>query len=197
MKKAREKKLVYVPDDVVDEVAEVSRRRGETISKFVEDALRQAVKVDRAGFDVKRFADFFQVLQASKVLGGVFVPFEVLSHLIEKAYSSGDKKILSAKWFESGVWHGKYLKEKFEDSVSAFRLFLEACRWDLDEVEVKKTENGVKVVCVSSVLTLEATEFLAEFVAGAMSGIGFKQEKKDVVKGMLILDFKPQSSAGS
>lgn len=190
MKRVREKKLVYVPEDVVEEVAEVSRRRGETISRFVEDVLRQAVKVDRAGFDIKRFADFFEVLQASRVLGGVFVPLEVLDHLLKKS-SGGERRGLLAKWCESGVWHGKYLKERFDDPVYALKVFLEACRWDLNEVEVKRDSDNVKVVCVSSVLTLEGTEILAEFVAGAMQGIGFKLVRKDVMRGLLVLDFKP------
>lgn len=192
MKRAGEKKLVYVPEDIVEEIAEFSRRRGETISKFVEDSLRQAVKVDRAGFDVKRMADFFEVMQASRVLGGVFLPEEVLSDLVKKAYK-GDRKGLLEKWCESGKWHGKYFKEKFEDPTYAFKIFLEACRWDLNEVEVKKNREHVKVVCVSSVLNLEGTELLAEFIKGAMFGMGFKLEKSDVVRGMLILEFKPET----
>lgn len=196
MKRVREKKLVYVPEDIVEEIAEFSRRRGETISKFVEDSLRQAVRVDRAGFDVKRMADFFEVMQASRVLGGVFLPEEVLSDLVKKAYKS-DRKGLLTKWCESGKWHGKYFKERFEDPTNAFKIFLEACRWDLNEIDVKKNGDRVKVVCVSSVLTLEETELLAEFIKGAMCGMGFKPEKSDLVRGMLILEFKSETKVGN
>ncbi|MEM2104661.1 MAG: hypothetical protein QW717_07230 [Candidatus Bathyarchaeia archaeon] len=196
MKKAREKKLVYVPEDVIDMIAEISRGKGETISKFVEDALRQAVRIDRAGYDVKKSADFFEVMQASKVLGGVFVPLEVLNYLVKKACGTGDKKGLNAKWRESGQWHGKYLKEKFDEPVYAFKLFLEACRWDLNEVEVKKGGDHFRLICVSSVLSLDETELLAAFAEGAISGMGFEMKSKDVVKGMIVLEFKPISSGG-
>jgi hypothetical protein len=195
MKRIREKKLVYVPQDIIDEIAEISRRKGETISKFVEDALRQAIRVERAGYDVKNFAEFFEVMQASRVLGGVYVPTEVLNFLVKRAYGS-ERKGLQAKWFESGVWHGKYLKERFQDPLQAFKIFLESCRWDLNEVQLKVNGDNVKVVCVSSVLTSEGTELLADFIEGIMYGIGFKLDDKDVVRGMLILEFKPQLSTG-
>lgn len=194
MKRNRGKKLVYVPQDVIDEIAEVSRRRGETISKFVEDALRQAVRVEKAGYEVKNFADFFEVMQASRVLGGVFVPLEVLNYLVKKS-SEGNRKSLHAKWQESGQWHGKYLKEKFEDPVYALKLFLEACRWDLSEVEVKNLGDCFKLVCVSSVHTLEETELLAAFAEGAIRGMGFELKSEEVVKGMLVLEFKPMISS--
>jgi len=196
MKRDRGKKLVYVPEDVIDEIAEVSKKRGETISRFVENSLRQAVRVDKAGFDVGQMADFFEVMQVSRVLGGVFVPLEVLNLLVKRAYG-GEKKSLHEKWRESGTWHGKYLKEKFEDPVNAFKVFLEACRWDLNEVEVKHGGDSAKVMCVSSTLTSEGTGLLADFIEGAMYGMGFKLENKDVVRGMLILEFKLGSSGGS
>ncbi|MEM3063630.1 MAG: hypothetical protein QW303_08855 [Nitrososphaerota archaeon] len=196
MKRSGEKKLVYVPQEILDDVAGVSRKRGETISKFVEDALRQAVRVEKGGYDVKRMAEFFEVMQVSRVLGGVFVPAEVLNFLVKRAYA-GEKKSLRGKWRESGVWYGKYLKEKFDDPIHAFKSFLEACRWDLDEVEAKHSSSYVKFVCISSMLTLEGTELLADFIEGAMSGLGFKLEKSDIIKGMLILEFKPAISCSA
>jgi len=97
---------------------------------------------------------------------------------------------LQAKWYESGKWHGKYLKERFGDPVQAFKNFLEVSRWDLSEVEVRQEGNTVKLRCVSTVLTTEGTELLAKFIEGAMHSIGYQTEKSDCVKGMIVLEFR-------
>jgi len=189
MPQPKGKKLVYVPEDLLEEVAKASRDRGETISKFVEEALRQAVRVNKAGYDPQQLAEYFEVMHAQKVLGGAFVPLEVLNYLTNKAYKE-EKEQLSAKWYESGKWHGKYLKERFEDPTQAFKAFLEASRWDLNEVQIKKEGETVKVRCVSTVLTQEATELLAKFIEGAMHSLRYRTEKTDCVKGMILIELK-------
>jgi hypothetical protein len=168
-------------------VAKASRGRGITITRFVEEALRQAVRVNKAGYDTQKLAEYFEVMQALKALGGAFVPLEVFNYLTNKACRE-EKEQLGAKWYESGKWHGKYLKEKFENPTQAFKAFLEASRWDLNEVEIKKEGEKVKVRCVSTLLTAEATEFLAKFIEGAMHSIGYKTVKNEYMKGMIILE---------
>jgi hypothetical protein len=189
MSKGKGKKLVYVSEDLIEEIAKISRNAGESVGKFVEDALRQSVRVNEAGYDLKQVANFFNVMQAHRVLGGVFVPSSVLDHLIEAVYPDGREQ-LQAKWYESGRWNGKYLKEKFDNPVEAFGCFLELSRWDLNAVEVKELGGSVKVRCVSTVLTSEGTELLAKFIEGVMDGLGYKTEKIDCLKGMIILESK-------
>ena len=190
MPQPKGKKLVYVPEDLLEEVAKASSGRGETISRFVEESLRQAVRVDKAGYPLQQLAEYFEIMQAQRVLGGAFVPLEVLNYLTNKACRE-EKEQLRAKWYESGKWHGKYLKERFEDPTQAFKSFLGASRWDLNEVEIKKEGEKVKVRCVSTILTQEATELLAKFIEGAMHGIGYQTEKNDSMKGMIVLEFQP------
>jgi hypothetical protein len=189
MAKGKGKKLVYVSEGLIDGVAKISRKKGESVGKLVEDALRQSVRVNEEGYDVKQVADFFNVMQAHRVLGGVFVPLDVLDYLIKAVYPDRREKLL-AKWFESGRWNGKYLKEKFENPIEAFGRFLELSRWDLNEVEVKDLGSSVKVRCVSTVLTEEGTELLARFIEGVMDGLGYKTERIDCLKGMIILESK-------
>lgn len=189
MAKTKGKKLVYVSEGLIEGIAKISRNRGESVGKIVEDSLKQSVIVSEEGYDMKQVADFFNVMQAHRVLGGVFVPSSVLEYLIEAVYPNGKEELL-AKWFESGRWNGKYLKEKFDDPVKAFACFLELSRWDLNEVEVKDLGDSVKIRCVSTVLTNEGTELLAKFIEGVMDGLGYKTEKVDCLKGMIILEAK-------
>ncbi|HKZ87730.1 MAG TPA: hypothetical protein VJ066_01065 [Candidatus Bathyarchaeia archaeon] len=189
MAKSKGKKLVYVSEGLIEGVAKISKNRGESVGKVVEDSLRQSVKVNEDGYDLKQVADFFNVMQAHRVLGGVFVPSSVLEYLIEVVYPDRREELL-AKWFESGRWNGKYLKEKFDNPVKAFGCFLELSRWDLNEVEVKELMSSVKIRCVSTVLTNEGTELLARFIEGVMDGLGYKTERLDCLKGMIILESK-------
>lgn len=189
MSKAKEKRLVYVPADLLEGVMRASRRRGESISRFVEEALRQAVRTNHLGYSPEQAAELLEVIQAQRILGGAFVPLDVLNYLTSKAYKD-EKEQLQAKWYESGRWHGKYLKEKFENPVQALKNFLEAARWDLSEVEVKREDNTIKVRCVSAVLTKEGTELLVKFIEGAVHSMGYQTEKSDYVKGMIALEFK-------
>ena len=189
MARTKGKKLVYVSEGLIEGVAKISRNRGESVGKVVEDSIRQSVRVNEEGYDVKQVTDYFSVMVAQRVLGGVFVPSSVLDFLVGSVYPDKREQLI-ATWYESGRWHGKYLKEKFEDPVTAFGCFLELSRWDLNEVEVKELNGAIKVRCVSTVLNDEGTEMLTKFIEGVMDGMGYKTPKADVLKGMIILQSK-------
>ena len=189
MSKAKDKRLVYIPGDIVKEVKEISRRRGESLSLFVSDVLRLALKADNLGYSPGQAAEFLDIIQAQRNLGGAFVPIDVLAYLNNKACGSGIEQ-LQKKWYESGMWHGKYINEKFKDPVQALKKFLKATRWDLNEVEVKQNKSKAKLRCISTLLTGEATELLARFIEGAMHSMGYQTDKKEAMKGMILLDFK-------
>jgi len=188
MPKAKDKRLVYIPGDIVEEVKEVSRRRGESLSLFVSEVLRLALKADNLGYSPKQAAEFMDIMKAQRNLGGAFVPVDVLDYLNSKACGI-DNEQLQIKWYESGIWHGKYINEKFQNPVLALREFLKATRWDLSEVEVKNNKNTIKFRCISTLLTGEATGLLAKFIEGAMHSIGYRTVKSDAMKGMIILEF--------
>jgi hypothetical protein len=184
----KDKKLVYVSSDLLEEITVASKSRGETITKFVEEALSQAVKVSTAGYDLKQLGQFFEVLYAQRILGGVFVPLDVLNFLTNVALKE-EKMSLANVWFESGKWHGKYLKERFDDPVKSLKTFLEVSRWDLSEIEVKRFGSTMRVRCVSAVLSEEATQMLARFIEGILQGFDYKLQKCDLLKGMIVMEF--------
>ena len=186
----RGKRLIYVSEDLLERIAKVARDEGISMNKLVEGALMETVKVNELGYSSKQMADFFNVLQTHRVLGGLFVPSGVLDYMIEKLCDGDALYQLQALWYESGKWNGKYLKEKFSDPIDAFRHFLELSRWDLNEVEVKSGANSVKVRCISTVMSLEGTQLLAKFIEGVMNGMNFKTVQADCLKGMIILEFK-------
>jgi hypothetical protein len=189
MSKSKGRRLVYVPDYIVEKAKKVSKGRGESLNLFVSEVLRMALTADRLGYTPKQAAEFLEIMHAQRNLGGAFIPADVLTYLNNKACDA-ELEQLEKKWYESGKWHGKYLNEKFEDPIQAFKKFLEATRWDLNEVEVKQNEHTIKFRCISTLLTGKATDLLATFIEGAMHSIGFQTTKSDTLKGMIVLDFK-------
>lgn len=189
MSSGKGKKLVYVSEALLEQAAKVSRDEDISLGRLVESSLLQAVKVNRLGYRSDQMADFFDVLQSNRVLGGLFVPTGVLDFMIEKCCKN-DSAELRGLWFESGQWTGKYLGEKFAAPVEAFKHFLELSRWDLNEVDVKVNGNSVKVRCVSTVMTLENTTLLSKFIEGILVGLGYVTEHVDCLKGMIILSSK-------
>jgi hypothetical protein len=183
------KRLVYVPEELIEEILAIARGRGETIGKFVEEAVRLAIRAHKAGLSPGRAAETLEVLLAQKVLGGVFAPQEAIDYMVEVLYKSGREELL-AKWFEGGKRHGRYLREKFTDPVEALRCFLEDTRWDLNEVDVLREGDSVRLRCFSTALSIEATEMLCSFLEGMVTGLGFESDSIECLKGMVIITFK-------
>jgi hypothetical protein len=183
------KKLVYVSEDLIDKAATVCRMENVSLSKLVEGALVETIKVHELGYSSKQMADLFDVLQANRVLGGLFVPSGVLDYMIEKA-SKADVAKLEELWCESGMWTGKYLKQKFSSPVESFNHFLQLSRWDLNEIDLKEDITGrVKVRCVSTVMSIEGTRLLEKFINGALVGMGYKLSSSECLKGLIIAQF--------
>jgi len=188
-RKSKGKRLLYISEDIIKEILEISRRRGQSISNFAEETLKLAVRTNHLGYTPEKTADLLEIMQTMKIFGGAFVPQNVLNYLTSMACEAG-KEQLQAIWYESGRLHGRYLKEKFEDPVKAFKNFLEVARWNLNEVQVEMNGDTVKVRCISTVMTAEETEMLSKFIEGAMHSMEYETEKSDCLKGMIFIEFK-------
>lgn len=184
MPRPKGKKLIFLAGDLVDGLMKAASREGKPFDTFVEGGLRQVLRAHGMGYsqeELTRFLEVYQVQRESMTL----IPLDVLNHLLGKA----EKDQLQAKWHDAGVWYGKYLKGKVDQPVQALGRLLRATRWDLDEVDVKEGGGTVKFRCFSSTLSAEGTGWLREFIEGAMHGLGYKTEKEDSVKGIILLEF--------
>jgi hypothetical protein len=182
----RDKKLVYISEGILDEVAEISKRKGESITKYIEDLLEQAVRIDRLGFRSEELADILEVIHVQRILGANFVPLDVANSAIENGTEAG----LGEKWYESGRLYGRYIRERFKDPVGVLKLMLRVMRWDLNEVDAIQEGQSVTFRCVSTSLTSPGASSLSRFIEGAMHGMGFSTEKVESMKGMVIGSFR-------
>lgn len=190
--KPRGKKLVYVSEDIVDSISEITKKRGESITKFVEDTLAEGVKVEKLGYAPEEAGEIMEVIQVQRVLGGTFVPLDVLN-FVSNPESAQQKQGLDSKWHESGRLYGRYIRERFSDPIKTFRAFLRVMRWDLNEVGFAKEGGTVSLRCVSTSLSIEGTMHLFEFLKGAMAGMGLRIIKSDCMKGMILMDMAAEA----
>jgi len=189
MSSGKGKRLVYVSEALLEQAAKVCRDEDISLGRLVEVSLLQSVKINRMGYRSDQMADFFDVLQSNRVLGGLFVPSGVLDLMLDQ-YSGADLEKLRTLWFECGRWTGKYVSEKFTNPIEAFASFLQLSRWDLNEVDIKKDGDKVRVRCISTIMTMESTNLLGRFIEGAMAGLGYTVLSVECLKGMVILSSK-------
>lgn len=182
------KRLIPIPEALLDGLMEASSKEGKPLNRYVEDALHQAVRIFKAGQDLTGMVRYFEILQSQKASGAVFTPLIVFDFLTKKAYTT-DKENLLDVWFESGKWYGKYLTEKFDNPVQSLADLLQAARWDLNEVDVKKINGKIKFRCTSTALTNQGTELLLKFIEGALAGMEYEIVKSEFMKGLVLVEF--------
>jgi hypothetical protein len=182
------KRLIPIPEALLRGLTEASSKEGKPLNRYIEDALQQAVRLFYAGQDLKGMVRYFEILQSQKASGAVFTPLIVFDFLTSKVYATDKEKLLDV-WFVSGKWYGKYLAEKFGNPVQALADLLQAARWDLNEVDVKKIDGKIKFRCTSTALTKEGTELLLKFIEGALAGMEYKTVKSEFMKGLVLVEF--------
>ena len=182
------KRLIPIPEALLRGLMDASSKEGKPLNKYVEEALQQAVKIFEAGQNLKGMVRYFEILQSQKASGAVFTPLTVFDFLTSKVYATDKEKLLDV-WFESGKWYGKYIIEKFENPVQALADLLQAARWDLNEVDVKKIDGKVKFRCTSTALTKEGTELLLKFIEGALAGMECETVKSEFMRGLVLVEF--------
>jgi len=189
--KSTAKRLISVREDLLEDVYRASVKEDTTVTKFVEDAIKYALKLSHLGLKSSCLTELCDVMQTYRALGGVFVPKDVLHFLSSQACGEATAP-LQTRWYDAGLWYGKFLKEKFSDPVQAFKSFLEVTRWDLNEVDLTRDRQGdlVKLRFISTILSNEETQFLLKFVEGVMTSLGYRITNCDSLRGIAAVEFK-------
>ncbi|MBA7557351.1 hypothetical protein ES705_50101 [subsurface metagenome] len=88
MSKSKRKRLDYIPEGILADITEAARRRGESLSMFVEETLRKALREKHLGYSREQATELLEVMNTHRILGGAFVPLDVLNYLTTKAYEA-------------------------------------------------------------------------------------------------------------
>ncbi len=193
-RRRKDKKLVMVPGDLVDQLLHLAAREGKPLSTFVEEQLEQVTRARHLGASLRDVVSFYEIMEELKSAGAMFTPSEVMKFLVGEVFPRQGEE-LRGKWYEAGQWYGKYLMAKFPDQVDALGRLLRATRWDLDEVKITRKGREVEVRCIANGLSMEETDALCNFVEGSMNSLGFGAKKKDCVRGIVHLVFEESHGA--
>ena len=182
-------KLLILPTHLVDRLKAIATRQGVSLSSFATDSLEQALKADEMDASLSDAVDAYRLSEIQRGAGMVDVPRSSLNQLIERLYPKrgGD---LRRVWEEAGHWYGEYLKAKLKPGETLAFLEKELLvAWNLDEAEVKVSDNEVSVRWVSFNMTEAFTELLLSYLSAVMGSLGYREVGRDSLRGMATLKY--------
>ncbi len=182
-------KFIIVPRQLANQLRALTARLGLSVSDFAVEALTQAMRAQELGSDLGEAVEMHRLNGVQRGAGNIQVTRTVLKEIISKLYvSDGDR--LRRLWREHGRWYGAYLKARLgrEDVLGFLERDL-LVTWNLDEAEVAQRDLMVSVRCVSFGMSGEFTELLVSYVVGVMEELGFTENERDVLRGLVSLKF--------
>jgi predicted hydrocarbon binding protein len=188
---SKDKKLIAVPGDLLEKIYAVSAKEGKTPFLYISEIFEQALRAHDIGKSLRQVIDAYIMIETVKNSGSTIISSESLYTIIQKIYGDGSDE-LRRKWFETGEWYGKYILAKFGELKNPEELknLIEAYLWDMNEIHLVRIEDKAVLKCISPHQPLELTELSASFLEGVMSALGYKCVRKDVVKGVILMEFK-------
>jgi len=182
-------KFIIVPRQLADQLRALTARLGQSVSDFAVEALTQAMRAQELGSDLGEAVELHRLSGVQRGAGNIQVTRTVLKEIIGKLYGS-DGDGLRGLWREHGKWYGAYLKARLgRDQVLGFLERDLLVTWNLDEAEVVQRDLMVSVRCVSFGMSEEFTELLVSYILGVMEELGFAENERDVLRGMVSLKF--------
>ena len=180
-------KFIVVPRQLADQLRLVAMRLGTSVSGFSVEALTQALRIHEMGADLKEAVDIYHLSDVQRGAGNVQVTRSVFRDIILKLYEE-DRDELLRVWGDHGKWYGAYLKAKLSrDEVLGFLEKDLLVSWNLDEAEITRRDLMVTIRLVSFGMSEEFTELLVSYVLGLMGELGFSENERDVLRGLVFM----------
>jgi hypothetical protein len=180
-------KFIVVPRQLADQLRLVAMRLGTSVSDFSVEALTQALRIHEMGADLKEAVDIYHLSDVQRGAGNVQVTRSVFRDLILRLYEE-DRDELLRVWGDHGKWYGAYLKAKLSrDEVLGFLEKDLLVSWNLDEAEITQRDLMVTIRLVSFGMSEEFTELLVSYVLGLMGELGFSENERDVLRGLVFM----------
>jgi len=183
-----DKKFIAVRADLLQKAIEISNRRGKTFYSFVNEIFEQAIKADELDLTLPEILEKYVFMEALRKSGAVMVTLDLLNYCIDKLLESHSEELLK-RWYESGVWYGKYLAAKFKDPLDALGKTLSMYFWEISEARVKAEGDGrasIKIIAPNQ--KQEHTELLASFLEGAVNALNYKVTRREFWRGIIIME---------
>lgn len=184
------RKLIAVPSELVNELNELANRNGVPFYRYTASALEEAVKAGRMGRTLREVVEFYEVMEMRKASGYILVPQDIVRWLIKKLWSK-EKDSLREMYLGAGRWFGRFLAAKYRrEALDFFFKVLKVSEWELEEVDLEEKGDVLRLRLTSLTLPEEETMLLMHYIEGVMESLRVKIEKKECMKGIIILELK-------
>jgi hypothetical protein len=184
-----DKKFIVVPAETANRLRLVSGRLGSSAVSYAEEVFNQAFRVDEMGSSLEEAVDTYRLVTVQRGAGSIFVNRARFKDLVERLYLE-DPEELSGIWYESGRWYGAYLLTKLNgEDIFGFLEKDLLVTWNLDEAEIKQQDVLVSMRCTSFGMSRELTDLLVHYLVGLMEELGYSENDRDVLRGLVIMKF--------
>ncbi|RLI33619.1 hypothetical protein DRO53_05100 [Candidatus Bathyarchaeota archaeon] len=182
-----DKKFIAVRGDLLQKVIEISNRRGKTVYGFVNEIFEQAIKADELDATLPEILEKYVFTETLRKAGAVMVTLDLINYCVDRLMENHSEDLLK-KWYESGVWYGRYLSAKFEKPLEALAKTLNMYFWEISEVRLSNSNGKTSIKIIAPSQKQEHTELLAKFVEGVVNSLNYKVERKEFWRGIIILE---------
>ena len=184
----KDTKLVFLPEDLVERLKEISIRKGTSITLYATEAIEQALRMEKLNAPIQDAVDIYQHHLISRGSGAVQIPRSQFNDLVSETYQI-DREALGDNWRQSGRWYGEYLRARMgEKSLSFLRDSLQVS-WNLDEVNIQSDGLNVEINFTSFVYTEPLTHLLVYYIDGIMDSLGYQNNEKEYLRGLSSLRY--------
>ena len=184
----KDTKLVFLPEDLVEKLKEISIRKGTSITLYAAEAIEQALRMEQLNAPIHEAVDIYQQHLISRGSGAVQIPRSQLNELVSETYQM-DKETLGVNWRQSGSWYGEYLRARMgEEALNYLRDSLQVS-WNLDEVNIQSDGLTVQIHFTSFAYTEALTHLLVYYIDGVMESLGFQNVEKEYLRGLSSLKY--------
>jgi hypothetical protein len=185
--KAREKKLIRAPEDLVDLLNDAAANQGKTFYKYVTEIFEQALEAEKMGKTLAEIIEVYKMSEISRKTGITIAPNDFLNISLNLIYA-GNEKDLRELWSQTGKMYGLLLKGKFDDDIEAFIRLVKNNIWMVSDIVVDRAEKQIVLRFVTPSISEERSHLLLEFIEGALSSLDYQILDKTDYKG--IIDVK-------
>ena len=185
------RKLVAAEEELVSKLMTFASHEGKTFYSFINGIFEDVIKIYEQKLTLDEVSEFYELMKTQRASGDILIPMDSLIYLVEQLPVK-ERESIEEQWYAWGHWYGAYLSSKFpEDTLDAFERLISLSRGELSEVEIVQGST-VKVRCVASHVPLQYTKLLQSYLEGVIHSFGYETIKREHLKGLIILEFKPK-----
>jgi hypothetical protein len=193
MHNVKGRKLILIRSDLLDRLSQITAKEGKTMYGFTNDVFEQVLKAYELNANISDVVEFYKLMQIEKETGSVVIPVSILNYMMDKLYEENKPELLK-KWYDAGLWFGKYISSSYHDSepLTVIEKLMRDCLRNLTNCSVSEKNGQVKIRAMSPHFSLEQTETLSKFLEGILHALNYNTSKNECLKGIILLEFKKE-----